>query len=160
MAAVEAQGLEVRPARVGRSDLLAEFWKQYVALFVALVVWFGSTTGAVLFGWGFEWTWALVWVFLQMGIGIAVCVAVGHLIPTWVLRRVSYLWTAACLVVVAGLVSLVGQTSTFGVPGSLWSVFGLMLLALPVVLLSVGLRALVPALRPSVRLRWHARGDG
>ncbi len=159
MAAVEARALDARPARVDRSDLLAELWKHYVALLVAVLVWFGSMSGPVLFSSGFEWTWALLWVVIQVGFWLAGCVAVGHILPTWVLRRVDYRWTAACLVAATALVSLVAQMSTFGAAGSFWSVFVLMLLASPVVLLSVGLRALVPPLRPSARLRPDAVRD-
>jgi len=159
VAAVEAQGLEVRPARVGRSDLLAEFWKQYVALVGAVLLFFVPLQGAVLFS--ADWSWDVLSLFVQLGLVSSVVVAVGHVFPTWWLRRVDYLWTGVALHVSAAMAIYLAEVVRLGLSGSFgWTVLGLVITVTPVVMLSLGLRALVPALRPSVRLRWHARGDG
>lgn len=90
---------------------------------------------------------------------VAVVVLLGHAVPVWLVRRVSWLYStlgqflllAACLV---ALSQWTGDAPNLG-----WWVRGTVLVALPPTLIALGLRTSVAPWRPDRRLRKPRSSD-
>jgi hypothetical protein len=139
----------VRPDRLTPRDLLGEAWKHTLALGAVALLWVGLLTG---FG-GSSVGELELRALLTLAGQLVVLVVVGHLLPTLLLRQVSWLWTTLTTFVmwlawaiVAQVVS--GSTADWG-----WTIWGAIFVALPVLALTILLRTVVRPLRPTLRLR-------
>ncbi|AEI13555.1 major facilitator transporter [Cellulomonas gilvus ATCC 13127] len=127
-----------------------EYVKHVAALVCAGAVLLVGPLGSNLAdGWDAESALGL----LRLVAGLAVIALLGHALPAWRLGRVS--WPRS----LAGLLAVwsAGDVGTGVIDGSGTSagelVLGLLVVVLPVTLLALGLRALIPPWRPDPRLR-------
>lgn len=139
----------VRPDRLTSGDLLGEAWKHAVALGLVALLWVGLLTG---FGGssvgGFEAV-ALLTLAAQL-VGLVV---VGHLLPTLLLRQVSWLWTSLTMFVLWLAWAIVAQVASGSTADWGWTIWGAIFVAVPVLILTILLRTAVRPLRPTLRLR-------
>lgn len=144
-----------RPDRLTPGDLLGEAWKHALALGVVALVWVGLLSGFGGSSVGEFEAGALLTLAGQL-VGLVV---LGHLLPTLLLRQVSWLWTTVATfvlwlgwAVVAQVVA--GSTDDWG-----WTIWGAIFVAVPVLALTVLLRTVVRPLRPTLRLRTPLTAD-
>lgn len=142
---------DARPLPTGALTLVGvEFVKQVAALVCAgAVLLVGPLGSALADGWDAESVLALLGV---VG-GLAVVALLGHALLTWRLGRVSWPHSAAgqlTVWTVGGAVAEVVDGSDLDLGELVW---GLLVVVLPLTVLALGLRALIPPWRPDARLR-------
>ncbi|MBT0994533.1 hypothetical protein KIN34_09570 [Cellulomonas sp. DKR-3] len=151
----ERAQIAVRPDRLTAGDLLGEAWKHTVALGLVALVWVGLLTG---FGGSSVGDFA-VGALLTLGGQLVVLVALGHLLPTLLLRQVSWLWTTLTTFVLWLAWTIVAQVVSGSTEDWGWTIWGAIFVAVPVLALTILLRTVVRPLRPTLRLRTPLTAD-
>ena len=136
-----------RPGRPTTCALVVDGGKHAVALGVSAGVWFAALASSRV-SWDAEGA-----AVLARGVGaLLVLVLVGHLLPTALLRQVSWLWSSfATAGAVLAWTVLSAGTSRSDVLATV--PFGLLIVVLPVLVLTTALRTFVRPLRPTRALR-------
>lgn len=137
-----------RPDRPTTRALAADGAKHAATLGLSTGAWLtamGSFAGS---------TWDLdAWVGVARGLAwLVVVVLVGHVLPTALLRQVSWLWSSLATLLACAVLAVASAGP--GAPAALVEVpAGMLLLALPVLTATIVLRSVVGPLRPTLALR-------
>lgn len=136
-----------RPRRLTIRELGVEGGKHAAALAVSGALWLAAL-GSFRFAWDAD-----AWASIGQGLGVvAVIVLAGHVLPTVLRRQVSWLWSVlATTGVLAAWTALEAARAHEAAASAV--AFGLLVVGVPVLALTLAVRTFVGPMRPTRALR-------